>query len=312
MDLHKNELRAIERVMKHGQFINGPEVQEFEEKLAEYLGVKHVITCGNGTDALYLVYKALNFKFTYVMMPSFNFVSASEALLNLGGVPVWVDVDYDTYNVANITANAPLVAVGLFGLKPDYDTIKTPLLIEDNAQCLGAKYKGKHLTGLVGVTSFFPTKNLACLGDGGAVYTNDDALAETIRMLRNHGRKDGDKYTYHVVGVNSRLDTIQASILIERLKELDNKIEKQRVRAYSLCRRFGVKFNDEHTYNNFTIKIEDRDVKNHKSNLLSPKDVKYRVYYPVPLHHQHPYNNNYPYSLPVTERLCKEVITIID
>jgi UDP-2-acetamido-2-deoxy-ribo-hexuluronate aminotransferase len=286
--------------MKHGQFINGPEVQQFEEKLSEYLNVKHVITCANGTDALQLVYMATEVK--RVEMPSFNYVASAEALRLIGGEIDFVDVDPYLYVINNKTPkfNHPdaVVVVGLFGYKPDSCIHAITWVIEDNAQCLGATVDGKHLTGDVGITSFFPTKNLACMGDGGAIYTDDDELAEKIRALKNHGQRF-EKYHYDYIGLNSRLDTIQAAILIENLKELDNKIEQQRERGLKLCHKYGIPFNEEHTYNNFTIRVKDR------AKFKEP----HRVYYPVPLHYQKPYYQDV--YLPVTEQLCKEVVTLL-
>jgi UDP-2-acetamido-2-deoxy-ribo-hexuluronate aminotransferase len=304
-------LQAIQRVIDHGQFILGPEVYEFEKQLADYLGVKHVITCANGTDALMLAYMATMPGGQHILMPSFNYVASAEAAMMTGNYPEFCDVDYDTYNITpEIIAEqlrfddhiAAVCAVSLFGLKPDLTEIKRicdkyrVILIEDNAQSLGAKHNGQHLTGLVGTTSFFPSKNLACMGDGGAVYTNDDEIAAKVRALARHGQT-GKKYHYQYVGMNSRLDTIQAAILIERLKELDSVIELQKTVALDKCEKYGVMFNKEHTYNNFTIKVKNRN-----------KYPDARVYYPVPLHKQEPYLSDV--HLPITDKLCKEVITL--
>jgi UDP-2-acetamido-2-deoxy-ribo-hexuluronate aminotransferase len=298
-------IKAIEKVIAHGQFINGPEVEEFEKKLSEYLDVKHVITCANGTDALQLAYMATLEPDSWILMPSFNYVSSAEAAIISGNNIEFCDVDYDTYNVSPDTVYDFLsrdlyidavVAVSLFGLKPNLTEIKEMcdgygcILIEDNAQSLGAKHNGKHLTGLIGTTSFFPTKNLACMGDGGAVYTNDDKIAKLVRALKSHGQAK-EKYHYDYVGINSRLDTIQAAILIERLKGLELKINAQRMRAYSVLGAIDT----QHTYNNIVVK----ERKKYPNN---------RVYYPKPFHKQKPYKRDY--KLPVTEKLCREVTTL--
>jgi UDP-2-acetamido-2-deoxy-ribo-hexuluronate aminotransferase len=295
-----------DRVLAHKQFIQGPEVFEFEEALAKYLNVKHVITCANGTDALQLVYMALDLDIVHT--PAFNYVSSWEAakLLNIDIHPC--DVDYDTFNIDVDTIETPIfkmkraiVATHLFGQQCNMDAVMLKaqkigaVVIEDNAQSLGSTCNGKHLTGLVGTTSFFPTKNLACMGDGGAVYTNDDKLAAKIRKIARHGQSE--KYHYDCVGINSRLDTIQATVLLENLKTLDGKIAQQVNRAARLAIEHGwPKIENPHTFNNFTIKVKDRS--------------KYqgRVYYPIPLHKTKAYRTNI--KLPVSEKLCKEVISI--
>jgi UDP-2-acetamido-2-deoxy-ribo-hexuluronate aminotransferase len=297
--------------MKHGQFIRGEDVTLFEQELAAYLGVKHVISCGNGTDALQLVYMALNL--FEVFIPSFNYVSSAEAARLLNILVHFCDVHEDTYNInpdsikPSMSYDAAIVATHLFGQQCDMDAVMhkakklRAVVIEDNAQSLGATWKGKHLTGLVGITSFFPTKNLAGAGDGGAVYTNSDKLAKKIRKLANHGQYK--KYYYDEVGINSRLDTIQAAVLRERLKELPEKIQKQQVRAYKLAKEYYLpQGNSQHTFNNFTIRVKNR------AKFIKSLDKPYRIYYPLGLHQQRAYKTNI--SLPVTEKLCKEVISL--
>jgi UDP-2-acetamido-2-deoxy-ribo-hexuluronate aminotransferase len=307
-------LDSIKAVLKHGQFIRGEEVTLFEQELAAYLGVKHVISCGNGTDALQLVYMALNLD--GVIIPAFNYVSSAEAAELLGICVDFCDVHEDTYNINPDTIpnyiygtkvdKVAIVATHLFGQQCDMDAVMHKakkihaVVIEDNAQSLGATWKGKHLTGLVGTTSFFPTKNLAGVGDGGAVYTNSDKLAKKIRKLANHGQYK--KYYYDEVGINSRLDTIQAAVLRERLKELPEKIQKQQVRAYALAKEFYLPEGTHHTFNNFTIRIKNR------AKFIKNTTRPYRIYYPMGIHQQKAYKTNI--SLPVTEQLCKEVISL--
>ncbi|HPN72177.1 MAG TPA: aminotransferase class V-fold PLP-dependent enzyme, partial [Saprospiraceae bacterium] len=230
---------AIHAVLTHGQFINGPQVDQFARSLEHYLGAKHVIPCANGTDALQIAMMALGLKpGDEVIVPAFTYIAPAEVMALLGLQIVWADVDANTFNIkpesiiASITPKTKaIVAVHLFGQCADMDAImdiavKHQLyVIEDNAQSLGSKYTfkdGKTVSagciGHIGTTSFFPSKNLACCGDGGAIMTQDDELAQRIKMIANHGQSQ--KYHHEVVGVNSRLDTIQAAILEVKLPHL--------------------------------------------------------------------------------------------
>lgn len=247
VDLHgqylniKPEVDAgIRQVIETSAFINGPQVKEFAENLKAYMGSKYVITCGNGTDALQIALMALDLKpGDEVIVPAFTYVASAEVIGLLGLIPVMVDVDYATFNVtvSNLEkALSPktkaIIPVHLFGQSCDMEPIMQfakqhgIYVIEDNAQAIGAVYtfsdgSKKHTgaIGHIGCTSFFPSKNLGCYGDGGAIFTDDDELAERLRMIANHGQQV--KYHHKVIGCNSRLDTLQAAILNVKLKHLD-------------------------------------------------------------------------------------------
>ena len=246
----KNEVdAAIQHVINSTQFINGEEVKKFQEELATYLGVKHVITCGNGTDALQIAMMGLGLKpGDEVITPSYTYIATTEVIGLLGLKPVFVDCDPDTFNISpksiekSITEKTrAIVPVHLFGQSCNMTEImdiasKHDLyVIEDNAQAIGCTYNGfenPHKTGTignVGCTSFFPSKNLGCYGDGGALMTNDDELASQLRMIANHGQSK--KYYHDRVGCNSRLDNLQAAILRIKLKELDTYIHNRQKAA---------------------------------------------------------------------------------
>lgn len=304
---------AIQGVIDSTAFINGAPVREFAGNLAAYLGVKHVIPCGNGTDALQIAMMALGMKpGDEVIVPAFTYVATAEVLGLLGLTPVMVDVNPDTFTVErknienSITSRTKaIVPVHLFGqscdMEPILDLAKKYNLyvIEDNAQAIGAEYtfsdghKAKTGTmGTIGCTSFFPSKNLGCYGDGGALCTDDDSIAERIRMIANHGQKV--KYHHSVIGCNSRLDTIQAAILNVKLSHLDEygKARREAARYYTENLK-GVKgietpFEAEystHVYHQYTLKVSDgkRDeLKKH----LEDNGVPAMIYYPLPLQEQ--------------------------
>lgn len=304
---------AIQGVIDSTAFINGAPVKEFAGNLAMYLGTKHVIPCGNGTDALQIAMMALGLKQgDEVIVPSFTYVATAEVIGLLGLTPVMVDVNPDTFtverkNIVNsITSRTrAIVPVHLFGQSCDMEPIvelarKYDLhVIEDNAQAIGAEYtfsdghKAKTGTmGTIGCTSFFPSKNLGCYGDGGALCTDDDAIAEKIRMIANHGQKV--KYHHSVIGCNSRLDTIQAAILNVKLSHLDEYGEARREAARYYTENLkdlkGIEtpFEAEystHVYHQYTLKVADgkRDeLKKH----LEDNGVPAMIYYPLPLQEQ--------------------------
>lgn len=304
---------AIQGVIDSTAFINGAPVKEFAGNLARYLGTKHVIPCGNGTDALQIAMMALGLKQgDEVIVPSFTYVATAEVIGLLGLTPVMVDVNPDTFtverkNIVNsITSRTrAIVPVHLFGQSCDMEPIvelarKYDLhVIEDNAQAIGAEYtfsdgrKSKTGTmGTIGCTSFFPSKNLGCYGDGGALCTDDDAIAEKIRMIANHGQKV--KYHHSVIGCNSRLDTIQAAILNVKLSHLDEYGEARREAARYYTENLkdlkGIEtpFEAEystHVYHQYTLKVADgkRDeLKKH----LEDNGVPAMIYYPLPLQEQ--------------------------
>ena len=233
--------KAIQNVIDESSFIKGTQVQLFEKNLASYLNVKHVISCANGTDALQIAMMALNLKpGDEIMVPAFTYVATAEVISLLGLTPILIDVDNETFCIdtklieEKITINTKaIVPVHLFGQCANMDEIEllaqkyNLFIIEDNAQALGSQYtfrnnitKKAGTIGTIGITSFFPSKNLGCFGDGGALMTNDDNLAKKITMICNHGQSQ--KYVHDIIGVNSRLDTIQAAVLNVKLNELSN------------------------------------------------------------------------------------------
>ena len=304
---------AIQSVIDSTSFINGQAVKDFAANLEKYLGVKHVIPCGNGTDALQIAMMALKLKpGDEVIVPAFTYVATAEVIGLLGLTPVMVDVNPKTFTVERqnivkaITANTKaIVPVHLFGQSCDMEPIlklakeQGLYVIEDNAQAIGAEYtfsdghKAKTGTmGTIGCTSFFPSKNLGCYGDGGALCTNDDALAERIRMVANHGQKK--KYYHSVIGCNSRLDTIQAAILDIKLKHLDEYGKARHDAAAYYTENLkdvkGIEIpfeaeNSTHVYHQYTLKVLDgkRDaLKKH----LEDNGIPSMIYYPLPLQEQ--------------------------
>lgn len=329
---------AIQAVLNEGQFINGAQVHQFARSLETYLGVKHVITCANGTDALQIAMMALDLQpGDEVIVPAFTYVAPVEVIALLKLKVVFVDVDPDTFNIdvdkvrAAITPQTKaIVAVHLFGQCADMEHImeiaaeNNLYVIEDNAQSLGAKYTfkdGRQVSsgciGHIGTTSFFPTKNLGCFGDGGAIMTQDDTLADRIKMIANHGQ--AEKYHHELVGVNSRLDTIQAAILQIKLPHLDenNKKRAEIAAKYDevLNTVAGIETpkrsaNSDHIFHQYTIKVKDgkRDAFRAK---LADQGIQTMIYYPLPLHQQIAYSGVEPgLSLPVSESLCREVLSL--
>lgn len=308
---------AIQYVIDNTAFINGPIVKEFAQNLSDYMDGCHVITCGNGTDALQIALMALGLKpGDEVIVPAFTYVASAEVIGLLGLTPVMVDVDYETFNVTvdNIKkALSPktkaIIPVHLFGQSCDMEPIlafakeHNLYVIEDNAQAIGAEYtfsdghKEKTGTmGTIGCTSFFPSKNLGCYGDGGAIFCKDDELAEKLRMIANHGQKV--KYHHSVIGCNSRLDSIQAAILNVKLKHLDE-YSKARYAAASYYTEKLKVFDPEekyfitpkeleqstHVYHQYTLKIKNgkRDA---LRQYLADAGIPSMIYYPLPLQEQ--------------------------
>lgn len=336
----KDEINfEIDSVLESSQFIKGQKVSEFESQLGEYLNVKHVISCGNGTDALMISLMALNLKPNdEVICPSFSFISSAEVIALLGFRPVFVDVNYENFNVTaqNIiqaisNKTRAIIPVHLFGQGAEMESIMEVAsdynlaVVEDNAQSLGAEYTFKDNTtkflgtiGDIGCTSFFPTKNLACYGDGGAMFTNDDYLAERLRLIANHGMKQ--KYRNECIGVNSRLDTLQAGVLKVKLKYLDKYIaERRKVAEFYNKELEDIKqiivpkqqCHSTHTYNQYTIKVLDGKRDNLKQYLFE-NGVSSQVYYPIPLHKQQAFSSLARSGNEMTnaERLCGEVLSL--
>ena len=331
---------GMQEVLSSAQFINGPAVRNFQANLEAYLDVKHVIPCANGTDALQVAMMGLGLKpGDEVITADFTFAATVEVIALLGLTPVLVDVLPDTFNIdpdaieKAITPNTKaIVPVHLFGQVADMDRIMdiaqnhNLFVIEDNAQGIGATHTDAAGTkvktggiGHVGSTSFFPSKNLGCYGDGGAIFTNDDDLAHTVRGIVNHGMYK--RYHHDVVGVNSRLDSLQAAVLNEKLRLLDFYNERRKWAAirYSQLLKDHPKIEtpvtsgdcDSHVYHQYTLKIvgADRDA---LVQYLQQNDIPCGVYYPIPLHLQKAYvDTRYKEEdFTVTNQLIDEVISL--
>ncbi|GAA4279817.1 DegT/DnrJ/EryC1/StrS family aminotransferase [Gaetbulibacter aestuarii] len=338
---------SIQNVIENTAFINGPQVHEFQKNLETYLGVKHVIPCANGTDALQIAMMGLGLKpGDEVITADFTFAATVEVIALLGLTPVLVDVNEDDFNI-NIEAvkNAitpktkAIVPVHLFGQCADMEAIlaiakeHNLFVIEDNAQAIGANYTDKNgnktkagTMADVGATSFFPSKNLGCYGDGGAIFTNDDDLAHTIRGIVNHGMYE--RYHHDVVGVNSRLDSIQAAVLDAKLPKLDAYNNARRAAARKYNAAFASEENiitpktvngcegicdtcDCHVFHQYTLKIKNAD-RDALVKHLNENGIPCGVYYPIPLHKQKAYaDDRYNEAdFEVTNQLVKEVISL--
>ena len=336
---------SIANVIETTAFINGPEVHEFQKELEAYLNVKHVIPCANGTDALQIAMMGLGLKpGDEVITADFTFAATVEVIALLQLTPVLVDVDPVNFNIdieaikkAITPKTKAIVPVHLFGLAANMDEIMAIAkeynlyVIEDNAQGIGANYMSKDgskkktgTIGHVGSTSFFPSKNLGCYGDGGAIFTNDDELAHTIRGIVNHGMYV--RYHHDVVGVNSRLDSIQAAVLRAKLPHLDN-YNKARIEAankyseafknienISVPSGFDAENNlseRTHVFHQYTLKIKNAD-RDALVAHLNEKGIPCGVYYPIPLHLQKAYKDERykEEDFSVTNQLVKEVISL--
>lgn len=331
-------VRAIEAAVEGGQWILGPQVAALEEKLAEFAGVKHVVACANGTDALMMVLRAWNIgPGDAVFVPAFTFAASAEVVALVGAAPVFVDVLEDTYNMdpASLEAAIAMVRregrltpravmpVDLFGQTADYSALepictreKLPMLC-DAAQAFGARLGGRVAGGIgdAAATSFFPAKPLGCYGDGGASFTNDEGLADLLRSIRMHGQ-GADKYENVRIGVNSRLDTIQAAILIEKLRIFPEEIEMREVVARRYNEAFGASNSirvphvierAQSTWAQYTIQIPNRDKLQAD---LKAKGIPTAVYYPIPLSRQKGYAHYPGAPIPVSERLSKTVVSL--
>lgn len=336
----KDEIdEAIQHVLQSTSFIQGPEVEEFAKALSQYTGAKFVIPCANGTDALQIAMMALGFSSgDEIILPVHTYVATAEVVALLGLTPVFIDVDEATFNIdvnqleKKITAKTvAIVPVHLYGQCADLESIlelakKYSLaVIEDAAQSLSAEYVFKNgarkkagTVGTIGITSFFPSKNLGCFGDGGALFTNDEVLAERIKMIANHGQKI--RYHHEVIGVNSRLDTLQAAVLKVKLAYLGEYTASRQAaalfydRALADISELEVPYRapyTTHVYNQYTVKIKNgrRDA---LRKYLAQEEIPSMIYYPVPLHFQRAYRRQ-EYdegSFPVTENLSKIVISL--
>ena len=326
---------AIESVLENASFVNGSEVGEFAKELSIYTGIKHVIPCANGTDALQLSFMSLELpEGSEVICPGFTYIAVAEVCKLLKLVPVFAEVDAETFNLnpyeieKHITPKTKaIVPVHLFGQCCDMESIMAIAekhnlyVIEDNAQSIGAEcfysdgsIKPAGGIGHIGTTSFFPSKNLGAYGDGGAVFTNDDVLAKKIKTLANHGQEI--KYQHKLVGINSRLDTLQAAILLVKLKHLNHftKLRQETAAAYDnafkdfeqvkIPKRFN---KSSHVFHQYTLQVLQGDRTNIVSSLKAA-GISSMVYYPIPVHKQEAFRNDQ--SLPICENLCKTVISI--
>jgi dTDP-4-amino-4,6-dideoxygalactose transaminase len=336
--------REVLGVIESTVFIGGAKVTAFRENLEKYLGVKHVIPCANGTDALQIAMMALGLQpGDEVIVPAFTYVATAEVIGLLGLVPVMTDVDPDTFNIradhieAAITPRTKaVVPVHLFGQSADMESIMAVakkhnlFVIEDNAQAIGGQYfppswGGKSgatgTFGHFGCTSFFPSKNLGCYGDGGALMTNDDELAAAARMIANHGQSK--QYYHDKIGVNSRLDAMQAAILDVKLKHLDEYCTARRRAADYYDRAFAdvpqlvtpVRHpNSTHVFHQYTLQIKTANPRETRDELrayLAEQGIASMIYYPVPLYEQVAFRNYWKGgALPVTEQLCASVFSL--
>ena len=331
--------QAINDVLSSTQFINGEHVKSFQNELAAYLDVKHVITCANGTDALQISMMALGLKpGDEIITPSFTYIATTEVIGLLGLKPVFVDCDPENFNIsvdevekAITKKTKAIVPVHLFGQSSDMKSVMSLakkynlFVIEDNAQAIGSDYLGFNqpqktgTIGNIGCTSFFPSKNLGCFGDGGAMMTNDDELAKKLRMIANHGQSK--RYYHDIVGCNSRLDNIQAAVLRIKLKELDQYIlKRQKAANYydqnlkdldQLTLPFR-NLDSNHVFHQYTLKLDDSIVRDELVQYLADKNIPAMVYYPVPAHRQKMFSkipNSYG-NMKVTNWLSSRVFSL--
>ena len=333
---------AIQQVLHDANFISGKQVAQLEEKLAEYVGVKHCITCGNGTDALSLVMMAWDIKEgDAVFVPDFTFFASAEVVSFEGATPVFVDVDERTFNldpdqlekaIAVVKQQGELrpravVAVDLFGQPADYERIEAIckehglLLLEDGAQGFGGSIGERRACsfGDAATTSFFPAKPLGCYGDGGAVFTNDDRLDELLRSLRVHGKSPVSKYDNVRIGVNSRLDTLQAAVLgvkldafvsyelesVNRAAQMYSEYLGEATKTPVVPEGFGS------SWAQYTILLKDEAQRQKVQHALKEQGIPTMVYYPKPMHLQGAFDQlEQPVACPVTESLCQRVVSL--
>lgn len=327
---------AIASVITNTAFINGPEVSAFQKELENYLHVSHAIPCANGTDALTIALWALDLEpGSEVITTDFTFIATAEAIARVGLVPVLVDVHPDTFTIdtqaikqAITPKTRAIMPVHLFGQAADMDEIMhiaqqhNLYVIEDAAQCFGAEYYSKNGTkklcsiGDIACTSFFPSKNLGCFGDGGALFTNNTELANKIRLIANHGSLK--KYYHATIGVNSRLDSIQAAILRVKLRYIDS-YNAARQKAAALYTKFLhdipwiqtpiTNAQSNHVFHQYTITLKNTSNKE-LQDYLKQHNIPSMIYYPVPMHKQEALQQFAPQSCPVSEQLSKSVVSL--
>ena len=331
---------AIARVLGHCQFINGPEVTQLEAQLAAFSGAKHVVTCASGTDALLMVLMAKGFgRGDAVLCPSFTFCATGEAVALTGAVPVFVDVDEATFNIDAASLKRGIATARKLGLKPrvvipvdlfgqsaDYDAIAAIaeaeglFVLDDAAQGFGASYKGRRIgtLGHATATSFFPAKPLGCFGDGGAIFTDDAQLAETLKSIRVHGQ-GADKYDNVRLGLTARLDTMQAAILIEKLRIFEDEIAARNRVAERYNRALGnvvtvprLAPGCTSVWAQYTIRLPEGTDRDGFAAALKAQGIPTAIYYPKSMHQQTAYRD-FPVAdggLPVSERLSDDVISL--
>ncbi|MDC0086574.1 DegT/DnrJ/EryC1/StrS family aminotransferase [Polaribacter sp.] len=328
---HKEKFdKAIRSVVETSSFIMGKPVYELEERLSTYTGAKHAISCSNGTDALLLAMMALNIKSgDEIITTPFTFIATAETIAFLGAIPVFVDIDERTYNIDASKIEEKIsdktkaiMPVSLYGQMADMDKINDVaskhnlFVIEDGAQSFGATYKGKKScnTSTIGTTSFFPAKPLGCFGDGGAVFTNDDELAERMTSMRIHGQTK--RYHHKYIGMGGRLDTLQAAVLNVKIENYDDDIlRRQKVaEKYSMLLKDKVIIpfvEEDHTsvWAQYSIRVHNRDSVQHK---LSEKGIPTAVHYPKPLHLQEcfQYLGHKLGDFPVSEKVSNEIMSL--
>lgn len=328
----------IKSVLDHGQFIMGPEVFELEEKLSEYVGVKHCVSCANGTDALQLSLMALNIgPGDIVFTTAFSFFATAEVIPLVGATPYFVDIDKNTFNLCPLSlekaiieaknhkkgACKAVIVADIFGLPADYDEIQRVChrydlhLIEDAAQSFGASIAGRRACsfGDIATTSFFPAKPLGCYGDGGAIFTNSDRLADLCRSLRLHG-KGKHKYENVRLGMNSRLDTLQAAILLEKLTILETEIQARQVVAEQYTERLGSFFELQNiplhyrsSWAQFSL-YHPQISRNTMMERLKERGIASAIYYPIPLNKQDSMSHYPAQKSENTEAICAAIFSI--
>ena len=336
----KDEIdNGIRQVLDSAAYINGKPVQEFAKNLSTYLGVKHTIPCANGTDALQIAMMALDLQpGDEVITPSFTYIATTEVIALLRLKPVFVEVDQQTFCIdpqaikqAITPKTKAIVPVHLYGQAANMEAIMdianehNLYVIEDNAQAIGCDYTFSNGTkkktgtiGHIGATSFYPSKNLGAFGDGGAIFTNDDNLADKLKMIANHGQKE--RYYHDVVGCNSRLDSIQAAILNVKLTQLDHYIEARQAAAAFYNKAFSNNPNittpitasySNHVYHQYTMLVSNVD-RNKLSENLAQHNIPSMIYYPVPAHRQKMFAafGGGDYTLPITDWLTERVISL--
>ena len=332
---------AIQQVISNTNFISGCQVNDLEEKLSEYVGTKHCITCGNGTDALQLALMTWNIgPGDAVFVPDFTFFSSGEAVSMVGAIPVFVDVDEDTYNINpasledainDVVSNSDLIpkvviTVDLFGQPANYDVISKIidkyhlLLLEDGAQGFGGRIRQQKTCsfGDIAITSFFPAKPLGCYGDGGAIFTDNDEYADILRSLRVHG-KGMDKYDNIRIGMNSRLDTLQAAVLLEKMKFFEEEIRQCNLAAIQYSDRLKgfvktpvVLDNMVSSWAQYTICLRNTEQREQVMQGLKAAGIPSAVYYRKPMHCQEAFKNR-KYegrAYPITEKLCSTCLSL--